>query len=143
VVLRPGLRRGNRADPRDRAERDRAPERDTKDPREPAAADHSLEAGEFEGVHDGARRGTGAVIVWDEGAIEDLRDEGDHLSFTLRGSKLAGRFGLTRTGGKQWVLVKARDGDARSGTDVVAERPESVRSGRTWQQVAALRSPSR
>jgi DNA ligase D-like protein (predicted 3'-phosphoesterase) len=99
-------------------------------------ADHSLEAGEFEGVHAGATRGTGAVIVWDEGTIEDLRDEGDHLSFVLRGEKLAGRFGLTRTGGRQWILVKARDDDAQPGSDVVAERPESVRSGRTWEDVA-------
>jgi bifunctional non-homologous end joining protein LigD len=101
-----------------------------------AVEDHSLAAGEFEGVHGGARRGTGAVIVWDEGTLEDLRDDGDHLSFVLRGAKLAGRFGLTRTGGKQWVLVKARDDAARPGSDVVAERPASVRSGRTWQDVA-------
>ncbi len=99
-------------------------------------ADHSLAAGEFEGVHAGATRGTGAVIVWDEGEITDLRQEDDHLGFTLRGTKLAGRFGLTRTGGRQWVLVKARDDAARPGSDVVAERPESVRSGRTWEQVA-------
>ena len=32
--------------------------------------DHSLAAGEFEGVHEGARRGSGAVIVWDEGTVE-------------------------------------------------------------------------
>jgi bifunctional non-homologous end joining protein LigD len=99
-------------------------------------ADHSLEAGEFEGVHAGARRGTGAVIVWDEGTIEELRAQDDHLSFTLHGAKLAGRFGLTRTGGRQWILVKARDDAARPGTDVVAERPESVRSGRSWEEVA-------
>src|SRR5579875_3072181 len=30
-----------------------------------AVADHTLEAGEFEGVHPGAPRGTGAVIIWD------------------------------------------------------------------------------
>lgn len=100
-------------------------------------ADHTLEAGAFEGVHRGARRGSGAVIIWDEGEIDDLRDDGDHLSVVLRGHKLAGRFGLTRTSGTQWILVKARDDDARPGSDVVAERPESVRSGRTWEQVAA------
>jgi DNA ligase D-like protein (predicted 3'-phosphoesterase) len=99
-------------------------------------ADHSLEAGEFEGVHAGARRGTGAVIVWDEGEIERLDVDPGHVGFTLRGAKLNGRFGLTHTGGKQWVLVKARDEDARPGSDIVAERPESVRSGRTWSEVA-------
>ena len=48
-------------------------------------ADHSLAAGEFEGVHAGQRRGSGAVIVWDEGAAEIVRDEPDHLSFVLHG----------------------------------------------------------
>ena len=100
-------------------------------------ADHSLEAGEFEGVHDGARRGTGAVIVWDEGTLSDLTEEPDHLGFRLRGSKLAGRFGLSRTGGKQWILVKARDDEAQPGSDVVSDHPESVRSGLTWEQIAA------
>ena len=32
--------------------------------------DHSLQAGEFEGVHEGSSRGTGAVIIWDEGTAE-------------------------------------------------------------------------
>jgi hypothetical protein len=36
--------------------------------------DHSLAAGEFEGVHEGQRRGTGAVIIWDEGTAEIVRD---------------------------------------------------------------------
>jgi hypothetical protein len=34
------------------------------------------------------------------------------------------------------VLVKMRDEEARPGSDVAAERPESVRSGRTWREVA-------
>jgi DNA ligase D-like protein (predicted 3'-phosphoesterase) len=98
--------------------------------------DHSLEAGEFEGVHEGRRRGSGAVIVWDEGSVEILRDDPDHLSVSLHGHKLAGRFGLTRTGERQWILVKAADDDARPGSDVVADQPASVRSGRTWEQLA-------
>ncbi|MBV9170179.1 MAG: 3'-phosphoesterase [Chloroflexi bacterium] len=98
--------------------------------------DHSLASGEFEGVHEGHARGTGAVIIWDEGVIETLRDSGDHISFVLRGHKLNGRFGLTHTGGKQWVLVKADDDEAVRGSDIVAEQPRSVRSGRTWQDLA-------
>jgi DNA ligase D-like protein (predicted 3'-phosphoesterase) len=104
-------------------------------------ADHSLASGEFEGVYAEATRGTGAVIIWDEGEFELLREEPDHLSFVLRGRKLSGRFGLTRTGDESWILVKARDEDARPGSDVVAESPASVRTGRTWQQVAAGVSP--
>ena len=98
--------------------------------------DHSLSAGEFEGVHEGQGRGSGVVIVWDEGSLDLLREEADHLSFALDGEKLRGRYGLTRTGDRQWILVKADDEFARRGSDIVAERPESVRSGRTWQDLA-------
>jgi DNA ligase D-like protein (predicted 3'-phosphoesterase) len=98
--------------------------------------DHSLDAGEFEGVHEGQARGSGAVIIWDEGTVDILRDETDHLSFTLQGEKLSGRFGLTKTGDRRWILVKARDEHSRPGSDIVAERPASVRSGRTWEELS-------
>jgi DNA ligase D-like protein (predicted 3'-phosphoesterase) len=97
--------------------------------------DHSLSAGEFEGVHEGQRRGTGAVIIWDEGTADVIRDEPGHLSFILHGRKLSGGFALTRTGPKRWILVKVRDEGARAGSDIVAEEPASVRSGRTWKQL--------
>ena len=100
-------------------------------------ADHTMAAGEFEGVHEGQGRGTGAVIIWDEGTVDLLRNDDDHLSFVLHGHKLYGRFGLTRTGPRQWILVKAADDEAQRGSDVVADRPTSVRTGRTWQAVAA------
>ena len=102
-------------------------------------ADHDLTAGDFEGVHSQPRRGSGAVIIWDEGRAEVLNESDDHLSIVLRGHKLRGRFGLTRTGERRWILVKAADEDARPGSDVVAEQPASVRSGRTWDQVAEER----
>lgn len=102
--------------------------------------DHAMSAGDFEGVHGGQRRGTGAVIVWDEGTAEIVRDEPAHLSLVLHGRKLSGGFGLTRTGEKRWILVKVRDEDARPGSDIVAEQPASVRSGMTWQEVAGQSS---
>jgi DNA ligase D-like protein (predicted 3'-phosphoesterase) len=98
--------------------------------------DHSLAAGEFEGVHAGARQGSGAVIIWDEGVAEILADAQDHLSLNLDGHKLNGRFRLTHTGGRRWLLVKATDEHARPGSDIVSQRPESVRSGRTWSELA-------
>ena len=98
--------------------------------------DHELSAGDFEGVHVGQIRGTGAVIVWDEGTAEIVRDQPGHLSVVLHGRKLSGGFGLTRTGEKRWILVKVRDEDAQPGSDIVAEQPASVRSGKTWQEVA-------
>ncbi len=99
--------------------------------------DHELSAGDFEGVHAGAVRGSGAVIIWDEGPAEIVRDEPGRVTVELHGHKLAGRFALTRTGPKRWILVKARDDDARPGSDVTADRQESVRSGRTWQDLVS------
>ena len=100
--------------------------------------DHSLSAGEFEGRHEGARRGTGAVIIWDEGDLELLREEPDHLSFLLHGRKLEGRFALTRTGEDSWILVKANDEHAAPGSEIVAEQPASVRSGKTIEEVGSI-----
>jgi DNA ligase D-like protein (predicted 3'-phosphoesterase) len=97
--------------------------------------DHALSAGDYEGVRAGQVRGTGAVIIWDEGTAEILRDDPGHLSVVLHGSKLAGGFALTRTGERRWILVKVRDEYARPGSDIVAEQPRSVRSGRTWEDL--------
>ena len=58
------------------------------------------------------------------------------MSFAAHGSKLTGGFALTRTGQRRWILVKVRDEHAREGSDITAERPASVRSGRTWQDLA-------
>jgi bifunctional non-homologous end joining protein LigD len=88
-------------------------------------------------VHEGQSRGSGAVIIWDEGGADITRDEPGHLVFTLHGSKLAGGFALTRTGERRWILIKTKGASARPGSDIVAERPASVRTGRTWQEVAA------
>lgn len=97
--------------------------------------DHALSAGEFEGVHGAQQRGSGAVIIWDEGTAEIVREEPGHVSFVLHGRKLSGGFALTRTGEQRWILVKVRDEAARPGSDIVAEQPASVRSGLTWQEL--------
>jgi DNA ligase D-like protein (predicted 3'-phosphoesterase) len=98
--------------------------------------DHGMGHNTFEGA-----LGDGAVIVWDRGTYEqggrvawpEALERG-HAVFVLRGEKLQGGFALQRTrpGPKaQWLLIKRRDDAARPGSDVVAERPESVVSRRT------------
>jgi len=99
-------------------------------------ADHDVAHNEFEGT-----RGDGGAIVWDRGRYEqggrvswpEALDRG-HAVFVLHGDKLGGGFALQRTRGgeqAQWLLIKRRDEHARPGSDVVAERPHSVASGRT------------
>ena len=104
--------------------------------------DHDAEHNDFEG-----RVGSGGVIVWDRGSYEqggrvpwpEALERG-HAVFVLHGDKLSGGFALQRTGGggkPQWLLVKRRDEYARAGSDVVAEHPASVQSGRTLEDVLA------
>jgi DNA ligase D-like protein (predicted 3'-phosphoesterase) len=102
--------------------------------------DHELSYNAFEGPTE-----HGAVIVWDRGSYEQggrvpwpqALDRG-HAVFVLHGEKLRGGFALQRTrpGKKpQWMLIKRRDEQARDGSDVVAEQPTSVLSGRTLDQL--------
>jgi DNA ligase D-like protein (predicted 3'-phosphoesterase) len=104
--------------------------------------DHSLAHNSFEG-----RSEEGGVIVWDRGHYEqggrvawpEALERG-HAVFVLHGEKLRGGFALqrTRAGEKpQWLLIKRRDDLALPGSDVIAERPLSVLSGRTLDQLLA------
>ncbi|HTB49730.1 MAG TPA: DNA polymerase ligase N-terminal domain-containing protein [Solirubrobacteraceae bacterium] len=102
--------------------------------------DHEIDYNTFEG-----RRDDGAVIVWDRGHYEQggrvswpQALERGHAVFVLHGEKLRGGFALQRTrpGPKpQWLLIKRRDEAARPGSDIVAEQPTSVVSGRTLEEL--------
>lgn len=109
--------------------------------------DHGLAHNDFEG-----RAGRGAVIIWDRGVYEqggrvpwpEALDRG-HAVFVLHGTKLRGGFALQRTsaGAKpQWLLIKRRDEQARPGSDIAVERPESVATGRTLDDVLAGPEPT-
>jgi DNA ligase D-like protein (predicted 3'-phosphoesterase) len=103
--------------------------------------DHGLDHNDYEGAYEAGR----GVIVWDRGTYEqggrvpwpEALDRG-HAVFVLHGEKLRGGFALQRTGRggaakPQWLLIKRKDDEARPGSDIVAERPESVVSGQTLE----------
>jgi DNA ligase D-like protein (predicted 3'-phosphoesterase) len=103
------------------------------------AADHTPAHNTFEGT-----LGAGQVILWDRGTYEQggrvawpqALTRG-HAVFVLHGEKLRGGFALqrTRSGEKaQWLLIKRRDEYAQPGSDIVAERPRSILSGRTLDE---------
>jgi DNA ligase D-like protein (predicted 3'-phosphoesterase) len=103
-------------------------------------ADHSTAHNTFEDT-----LGAGGVIVWDRGTYEQggrvswpqALTRG-HAVFVLHGEKLRGGFALQRTrpGAKaQWLLIKRRDEYAQPGSDIVAERPRSILSGRTLEEI--------
>ncbi|MGZ6140232.1 MAG: non-homologous end-joining DNA ligase [Myxococcaceae bacterium] len=103
--------------------------------------DHPLAYGDFEGRIPDGEYGAGDSIIWDRGTydteppgqMQAQRRKG-HLHIVMDGQKLKGGWHLVRTrpqGGKaQWLPFKAKDGTERPDYDVVAERPESVASGR-------------
>jgi bifunctional non-homologous end joining protein LigD len=118
------------------------------DPREKRLAvrteDHPIEYASFEGRIPEAQYGAGAVIVWDRGTWQP-RDEvaaalaKGRITFDLAGEKLRGRWHLVRTKPtnkrESWLLFKAKDDAASAARDIVAERPESVVSGRTLDEL--------
>lgn len=102
--------------------------------------DHSISHNDFEG-----KSGEGGVIVWDHGRYEqggrvawpEALERG-HAVFVLHGEKLHGGFALQRTrlGEKpQWLLIKRRDDEARPDSNLVAEEPQSVVSGKTLDEL--------
>jgi DNA ligase D-like protein (predicted 3'-phosphoesterase) len=123
------------------------------DPREKRLAmpteDHPLDYADFEGVIPEGEYGAGTVIVWDSGSYRNLGEEpvermleDGHATVWLEGSKLRGGYALTRIGkGKRdrWLLVKMDDEGADRRRNPVSTQPESVRSGKTIEQVAKQR----
>ncbi|MFY0537644.1 DNA polymerase ligase N-terminal domain-containing protein [Nannocystis pusilla] len=111
--------------------------------------DHPLEYGEFEGTIPQGEYGGGSVVLWDRGrwypegdARADYR--AGKLKFRFDGHKLQGSYTLVRMHGRRdddhdnWLLIKEDDDEASDdGEALVRDRPESVVSGRTVEEIAA------
>lgn len=113
--------------------------------------DHPLEYLAFEGVIPKGQYGAGPIIVWDKGTFENIRGE-KKKPFTLQesyeqglievrldGEKLKGAYALVRTKFKDaknsWLLVKMKDSEANPDLDLTSAFPESVKSGKTIEEV--------
>jgi len=118
--------------------------------------DHPIEYNSFEGTIPQGEYGGGTVMIWDRG---QWIPEGDphkgyakgHLDFVLEGRKLRGRWHLVRMRGRDrdrhenWLLIKGRDDEARSGRrgDILEEELLSVASGRSMDEIAAGKGKKR
>jgi DNA ligase D-like protein (predicted 3'-phosphoesterase) len=128
------------------------------DPRDKRLAmpteDHPLDYIDFEGLIPERQYGAGPVIVWDTGTYRNLTEEDGnevpvedavgrgHVKVWLEGKKIRGGYSLRRTriGDSQrekWLLVKLKDEEADARRNPVSTQPESVKTGRTIEQVAA------
>ena len=117
--------------------------------------DHPMGYLDFEGVIPKGNYGAGTVIVWDIGLYRNLKgddvdlgrnlDEG-HATIWLEGAKLRGGFALIRTkrGGKrpQWLFFKMKDEQALRGSEILTERPNSVKTGRSLKEVEEQEEPA-
>ena len=117
--------------------------------------DHPIDYFDFEGTIPKREYGARDVIVWDWGTWSadtstpdaDLALEAGELKFRLDGEKLRGGFILLRMRWTdepkdQWLLIHRRDTDATRGWDTESD-PESVKTGRTNDEVAAGVRPKR
>ena len=120
--------------------------------------DHPLGYFGFEGVIPAGQYGGGDVIVWDWGRWTPEPEQPDastalqtgELKLRLEGKKLHGGFVLIRTDRwaksrptkPKWLLIHRRDDAAIGGWDA-EDHPESVKSGRTNEDVAKGRRATR
>jgi bifunctional non-homologous end joining protein LigD len=124
--------------------------------------DHPMMYADFEARIPEGQYGAGDMILWDVGTYETappgqeekMRAKG-HLHVRFFGEKLRGGWHFVRTKGTapqgarearsggespkaQWLMFKADDEAADAARDIVVERPESVKSGKS-----ATRGPRR
>jgi bifunctional non-homologous end joining protein LigD len=115
--------------------------------------DHPMAYADFEGVIPEGHYGAGTVIVWDRGVYENLKVDSNimdnlkegHVTVMLRGEKLVGGFALIRTGGDKkprWLFFKMKDEDAKPGSDIIKEKPNSVKTGRSLEEVTEQEEPA-
>jgi DNA ligase D-like protein (predicted 3'-phosphoesterase) len=115
--------------------------------------DHPLDYIDFEGVIPQGNYGAGTVLVWDTGTYRNLRARkgpaslgmGDALDdglveVWLDGEKLRGGYALKRTGKgdeSRWLAIKMRDEAADARRNPVGTEPDSVKSNRGLDEIAA------
>src|SRR5208282_5402815 len=118
--------------------------------------DHPIEYNSFEGTIPRGEYGGGTVMIWDRGR---WFPEGDphkgyakgHLVFDLDGKKLHGRWHLVRMRAREnerhenWLLIKGKDDEARGprDEDILEEKPRSVTTGRSIEEIAAGKGAKR
>jgi bifunctional non-homologous end joining protein LigD len=107
--------------------------------------DHPLEYRNFEGTIPKGEYGGGVVMIWDEGYWEPHMNVDDGLSegmlkFSLKGSRLRGRWALIRLKGKagetqdNWLLLKEKDEYSKD-EEGMSEFTTSIRTGRTMAEI--------
>lgn len=111
--------------------------------------DHPVSYRNFEGTIPKGQYGGGTVMLWDEGfwepgsEVEEGLKKGS-LKFTLKGKRLMGKWALmrmkTEDEKENWILIKEKDGYAKSGNGI-SVFSTSIRTGRTMEEIEAGENP--
>lgn len=108
--------------------------------------DHPIAYADFEGVIPAGQYGAGTVIVWDIGALKNLKKDTlatqyqqGQIAVWLQGKKLRGGYALRHTGfndnEQNWLLVKMQDEHADARRNPTSTEPHSVKSGKTIKEL--------
>ena len=110
--------------------------------------DHLLSYNDFEGRIPEGEYGGGAVLIWDRGNYQNIKqdDKGQLLSMQrafergtieifLKGKKLKGGFALIHLKDKNWLLIKMKDEFADIQQDIVTAEPRSIKTGRIISEI--------
>jgi DNA ligase D-like protein (predicted 3'-phosphoesterase) len=112
--------------------------------------DHPLAYADFEGLIPEDQYGGGIVMVWDQGTFENIKNmplaeqkENGQIELNLQGEKLKGKFSLVKFRGgadfldQKWLLIKMSDKHANRKNDILKEKPNSVKSGKSLEEIAS------
>ncbi|WP_206538904.1 non-homologous end-joining DNA ligase [Legionella norrlandica] len=105
--------------------------------------DHPIEYGNFEGIIPKGEYGGGTVMLWDRGYWKSLDKKPlqaykkGHLRFELHAEKLKGRWDLIRFKKEDnaWFLIKYKDDYANETEDITKEKPNSVLTERSLDDI--------
>ena len=116
--------------------------------------DHPLDYRDFEGVIPKGQYGAGRVIVWDRGAYRNITGDPKHptpmaraikdgkVEVFFEGQKIKGGYALIRMerpdqSRNNWLLIKLKDEHVGALPADLEDRPESVATGRTLEDLRA------
>jgi len=116
--------------------------------------DHPLDYRDFEGVIPKGQYGAGRVIVWDRGTYRNITDDPQHptpmaraledgkVEIFFEGHKVRGGYALIRMqrpgqARNNWLLIKLKDEHVGALPADLEDRPESVVTGRTLEDLQA------
>ena len=111
--------------------------------------DHPIEYADFEGVIPEDEYGAGAVLIWDRGTYENIKEPNDdgerpeideqiddgRVSIRLDGEKISGAYELVQMDGDDWLLIKHDDDAADARRNPTSTEPSSVESGRDIEEI--------